>query len=101
MSKLTKQQIFERLNEESKNLKKQFSVSSLGLFGSFAHNQAGEDSDIDLLVRLDKPTFRNYMGLKHHFEREFGRKVDLVMEGTVKPRLRCKIGSEVEYAEGF
>ncbi|MEW6402162.1 MAG: nucleotidyltransferase family protein [Chloroflexota bacterium] len=73
-------------------------VRKIGLFGSFKRAQAKRRSDIDILVVLDKPTFDSYMEVKFYLEDLFGRKVDLVMEETIKPRLRPYILNEVEYA---
>jgi predicted nucleotidyltransferase len=59
-----------------------------------------EDSDIDVLVRFSESakTFDNYMDLKFHLERMFpGRRIDLVLESTLKPSLREGILSETLY----
>lgn len=63
-------------------------VIRLGLFGSYAEEGGHAASDIDFLVRFDAPTFDNYMELKFLLERLFRKKVDLVMEETLKPALR-------------
>jgi predicted nucleotidyltransferase len=73
-------------------------VRKIGLFGSFKRGQARRKSDIDILVVLEKPTFDSYMEVKFYLEDLFERKVDLVMEETIKPRLRPYILNEVEYA---
>ena len=59
------------------------------------------DSDIDILVELEAPTFDGYMDLKFYLEDLFGRDVDLVMADSVKPRLRPYIAREVQYVPGF
>jgi uncharacterized protein len=51
----------------------------LGLFGSFARGEARPDSDVDLLVELDRRTFDRYMDLKLRLEQLLGRPVDLVL----------------------
>ena len=58
------------------------------------------ESDVDVLVefREGEKTFDHYMDLKFYLEDIFGRKVDLVMKGAIKPRLREPILSEVVYA---
>ena len=66
-------------------------VAELLLFGSFARDEAREDSDVDLLVRFDRPTFDSYMQVKENLEQLLQRKVDLLTEGAVKPRLRDAI----------
>ena len=73
-------------------------VRKIGLFGSFKRGEARQKSDIDILVLLEKPTFDSYMEVKFYLEDLFGRKVDLVMEEAIKPRLRPYILDEVEYA---
>ena len=73
-------------------------VRKIGLFGSFKRAEARPRSDIDILVKMEKPTFDTYMDVKFYLEDLFGRKVDLVMEEAIKPQLRSYILNEVEYA---
>jgi predicted nucleotidyltransferase len=73
-------------------------VRKIGLFGSFIRGEARQKSDIDILIVMEKPTFDTYMEVKFYLEDLFGRKVDLVMEEAIKPRLRPYILDEVEYA---
>ena len=74
---------------------KQYSVEQIAIFGSFTRGEAGNDSDLDILVDLQRKTLRDYMGLKFYLEEITGRKVDLVMKENIKPALRQSILSEV------
>ena len=65
-----------------------YSVRKIGLFGSYLSGRQKKGSDLDFLVVFDKPTFRNYMGLKFFLEDLFHRKVDLVIEEDLKPELK-------------
>lgn len=56
---------------------------------------------MDFLVVLEKPTFDAYMEVKFFLEDLFGCTVDLVLEETIKPRLRRYILEEVIYAQGL
>ena len=78
-----------------------YSVRRLGLFGSFVRNAAGESSDLDFLVELEHKTFDNYMDLKFFLENLLGRRVDLVLADSLKPRLREPILREVVHVQGF
>lgn len=78
-----------------------FGVRSVGLFGSCARGEESATSDLDFLVEFEKKTFDAYMGLKEFLEDLFGCRVDLVLEGTVKPRLRESIMKEVVHAPGL
>ncbi len=80
---------------------KSFGVRRLGLFGSAARGEATESSDLDFLVELEIKTFDNYMELKEFLEELFDCKVDLVMVGALKPRLREPILKETIYAQGL
>lgn len=87
--------------EKSADIIKSFGVRRIGVFGSAARNSAGDKSDLDLLVEFSEKSFDNYFGLKFFLEDLFGRKVDLVIAETLKPRLKPRILAEVEYAAGF
>lgn len=96
----TRDEILKALADERESLRA-FGVTELGVFGSFARNEARIDSDVDVLVDLQRETFRDYMGLLNFLEGLFGRKVDLVMKGTIKPIIRDRVLSETLYVPGF
>jgi predicted nucleotidyltransferase len=97
----TQESILEQLNQKAGELKQNFTVRSIGLFGSLVRNEADSESDIDILVDFVEPTFDHYMDLKFYLEKLFGREVDLVTADTVKPRLKNVINREVIYAKGL
>jgi len=66
-----------------------FHVKSLFIFGSIARDEAGPDSDVDILVFFEGPaTFDQYMDLKFFLEDLIGRKVDLVTENGLRDELK-------------
>jgi predicted nucleotidyltransferase len=65
------------------------------LFGSVARGQARPDSDVDLLVEMEKR--RNLLDLVAFWqdvEDLLGRRVDVVSDGGVNPYLRARILGE-------
>ena len=98
---LSQENILEQLSQKAAELKQSFTVRSIGLFGSAARNEADSESDIDILVDFDQPTFDHYMDLKFYLQKLFGKEVDLVITDTVKPRLKNSINKEVVYAKGL
>jgi len=76
-------------------------VRSLGLFGSVARGDATSASDLDFVVQFDKKSFDGYMNVKAFLESLFGCRVDLVLESTIKPRLRGAILREAVHAAGL
>ena len=79
-------------------IEKKFGVRKIGIFGSAARSEAGPDSDIDVLVELEDPTFDRYMDLKFFLEDLFGRPCDLVLEDSLKEGVRSQALREVLYA---
>jgi len=90
--------IVQQLAGMRRELKRRFTVVRIGVFGSFARNEASPESDVDILVELAEPTFDHYMDLKFMLEDLLQRPVDLVMADTLKPRLKPIIEQEVVYA---
>ena len=90
-----------RALEEHKDELHRLGVRRIGLFGSYRHDTPSAASDIDFLVVLEKPSFDAYMEVKFLLEDLFGSPVDLVMEETIKPRLRSSILEEAIYAQGL
>ena len=76
-----------------------YGVNQIGLFGSYVRNEANENSDIDLLVDIekDKKTFRNFLSLNYYLEDLFGRKVELVTKQSLSPYIGPHILKTVEY----
>ena len=66
-----------------------FKVSALYLFGSAVRGELGPDSDLDFVVEFEAGAgFDEYMDLKFFLEELFGRRVDLVIQRSLKARLR-------------
>ena len=57
------------------------------LFGSYSRGEQTKDSDVDILVLLDKsrPIGLKFFGMWNDLEELLGRKVDLVSDGTLLP----------------
>lgn len=73
-------------------------VKKIGIFGSIVRGEQKNNSDIDILIVMDNPTFDKYMDLKAMFERLFKKKVDLVIEDDLKPELKY-VKKEAKYAK--
>ncbi len=77
-------------------------AKSLAVFGSFARDEARQDSDVDLLVEFDAPpTFNQFMDLKFYLEDLSGRRVDLGTSDSIKARVRQRILREAIYVAGL
>ena len=89
--------IIDKLKELKPELYKDFRVKKIGLFGSFSDESYSEESDIDLLVELEKPIGWKFLSLEIYLEKVFNRKVDLVTKKALKSQLRDQILNQVKY----
>ncbi len=58
--------------------KQRFGLIKLGLFGSFAKDQAHSESDIDIVVELQEPDIFALVHIKQILEDDFQRSVDVI-----------------------
>ncbi len=80
--------------------KENLGIEKIGLFGSFARNEAGPASDIDVIVTLTKPSLFLYSTITRQLETVFGRHVDLVSSKSRLPEsFREHLEKEVVYVD--
>ncbi|RIK43495.1 MAG: nucleotidyltransferase [Chloroflexi bacterium] len=85
----------QRLSTHREELRKQFGVVSLALFGSTARDETTQHSDVDLLVEFDRPTgLFGLLRLQFHLEELLGCPVDLGTLDGLKPRIRDRVLAE-------
>ena len=84
------------LQTHKATLAQRFGVTGLALFGSFARDQAADDSDVDILVQFDGPaTSDAYFGVQFYIEDLLGHPVDLVTDKALRAVLRPYIEREM------
>ncbi len=81
---LTRERILHILEEELPYLCREYGVERLALYGSFAQGTPDEDSDVDLLVELNRPLGLDFVALADHLEERLGCRVDLATFETLK-----------------
>ena len=70
-----------------------FGVERVGIFGSVARGDAGEGSDIDLIVDLKRPVGLRFIELVAYLESIFNRKVDVLTRAGLE-NIRIKAVAE-------
>ncbi|NLL09744.1 MAG: nucleotidyltransferase family protein [Methanomicrobiales archaeon] len=90
-------EILSILKRESHDLKERFGVIKIGLFGSVVRNEAGDLSDLDLLIELDPEsvTYKKYLDLEAYLQSLFPRKIEIVTTDGVSPYILPYISREV------
>ena len=93
---MNRDQVIAPLREHEPELKAA-GVMRLSLFGSTARGDRQPDSDIDLLAAFDESmriSLLDVAGIEIQLSELLGQKVDLVEEGTLKPRVRKSVEAE-------
>lgn len=86
------------IQKHRKELEEEFGLREIGIFGSYVRGEQLKDSDIDVLVEIERPMgFIKFIKLENHLSQIFGTKVDLVTKKALKPYIGKRILQEVQY----
>ena len=86
---MNRDEVLNTLRAHKPTLAERFGITGLALFGSFARDQADDESDVDILVRFDAPpSWQNYFGVQFYLEDLLGRPVDLATNENVRAEIR-------------
>ena len=70
----------------------------IGIFGSVARKENTNDSDIDIVVELEKPSLSIMYDLRENLKQLFGCDVDLIrFRDSLRPMLKNNILNEAVY----
>lgn len=93
---MNRDEVLNLLRTHKPTLAERFGVAELAIFGSFARDEAAEDSDLDVLVRFEGPTTsKGYFGAQFYIEDLLGREVDLVTRKALRKELRPYVERDI------
>ncbi|MFH5834383.1 nucleotidyltransferase family protein [Halalkalibaculum sp. DA3122] len=96
---MKKETIIQYLSDHKPEFEQKFGVTKIGLFGSYARGQNDKDSDIDIVVELEKPDLLILVGIKQRIEEDLGMKVDIVRHRErMNNNLKKRIEKDAVYA---
>ncbi len=76
---MNKEIILNCLKNNLQQFKEKYNVEQIGLFGSYARDEATEESDIDIFVKMPPKIF-HMIAIKNLLQEELGKEVDIVRE---------------------
>jgi len=82
----TKEEVLRILQQEKPELARRYGVKRLALFGSYARDDQGEDSDVDILVEVDPSIGLGFVELAERIEGALGVRAEVVSRRAIKPR---------------
>ena len=93
----TSSEIENKLSTIMPFLQKEYFVKRLGYFGSYATNKQTENSDLDIVVELERPIGWKFFTMESYIENELKIKVDLTTINGIKEQLRESILGTVKF----
>ena len=94
---MTKEYILNFLKTNKQLLNDKYSVTKIGLFGSYAKDMANENSDIDLAIVSTKKDFFLREDLREFLESNFHLKVDIGYIDSFREYYKEKIEKDLIY----
>ncbi len=97
---MNKNEIIDYLQKQQPYFHANFGIRFVGLFGSFSRGDETEDSDIDILYRIEKDkklSMFKYLKVASQLEDFFQKKIDLVRVDTLKPTLKRYVDKDIIY----
>jgi predicted nucleotidyltransferase len=94
----TLSEIKEVLQAEKPRLADEYGVRVVGVFGSYVRGEQQPDSDIDILIELERPSRISLLGLvelEYYLSERLGTKVDVAIKRNLKKRIGKRILDEV------
>jgi predicted nucleotidyltransferase len=89
---VTLEELLKAKREEILEVCARYGARQVRVFGSVARGEADEQSDIDFLVELEPGrALLDLGGLQYDLEQLLGRRVDVVTERGLKPRIRERV----------
>ena len=88
-----------RIIGEHREALRALGVGALYLFGSVARDDAGPDSDVDLLVELSEPMgLFGFVRIQLFLEKILEHRVDLGTRDSLRSEIRAKVEAEMLHA---
>ena len=93
---MTKDELLETLSSLKHELKQKFGIEEIALFGSYARDEANEESDVDIaIMKVDNKDYFNRVQAKYYLEKLFQKKVDIGYFDSMRPIIQKYIKKDL------
>jgi predicted nucleotidyltransferase len=86
------------LQAQKPYLAEQYGVTAIGVFGSYVRGEQRPDSDLDILIELERPPRISLLGLvelQYYLSDVLGVEVDVAIKKNLRKRIGARILGEV------
>ena len=89
--------ILSLISKNKPGLQKKYPIKTIDVFGSIARGDFNENSDVDILVELEKPVGIEFIDHAYELEAILQQKVDLITRSGIKPKYFKVIEKDLHY----
>lgn len=94
----TLEEIQQILKAQKPHLTQEYGIAEIGVFGSYVRGEQRPDSDVDILIELERPPRISLIGLvelEYYLSDVLGVRADLAIKKNLRKRIGSRILSEV------
>ncbi len=93
---MTKIELLSKLQHAQGELKNRFGIEKIALFGSYARDEANEDSDIDIaIMKVEEKDYFKRIEAKYYLEDLLQKKVDIGYFDSIRPIIQKYIKKDL------
>ena len=94
----TTQEILNKLRDFKAAFAEKYGIARLGLFNSCARGEQDDRSDIDVVIKMQKPSYFTHFYIQEELEKIFHRKVDIIsLHENQTPAFRKNVEQDAIY----
>ena len=95
---MQREEVLSILKVYKRDFSDKYGILEIGVFGSLARNEAGDDSDVDICIKIKKPDPFSLVHIKEDIECRVKKHVDIIrMREKMNPYLRQRIEKDAVY----
>jgi predicted nucleotidyltransferase len=95
---MNKTDILNHLKEHYSEFQEKYHIEKIGLFGSYARDEATKDSDVDICIKTEHTDLFALVHLKEDLQNSFKTNIDIMrVRDKMNPYLKRRIEKEAIY----
>lgn len=95
---MSRSEILEILRKYKNENAEKYGINSLGIFGSYSKDEAGEKSDIDIVIETNEADLFNLVHIRDELEELLEKSIDIVRKREkMNPYLKKHIEKDAIY----
>jgi len=95
---MTQNELLDKLSSAKTDLKKKFGIEEMALFGSYARDEAREESDVDIaILKMDLKSGFDIIRAKNYLQEYLNRDIDIGTFNSMKTFIKKRIKKDFIY----